>query len=307
MPSVPDPFEALRTAPTPIDPDPAFAARLRARVVRALSGTPSQGEQSMTLQTPETAAERLRQGDVSYISLWVRDVSRAVTFFGEVLGWKFEGAGSRFPQVQGLAVAHGLAPVGGAAAQFAQFGIQMAEDPAPTAYVAFTVDDVNAAIERVRASGGQAGPAFDQPYGRLAAAADDQGLVFSLNQLPDAMPLSRPRFEAARHGDVAYLVFETVDAERARAFYGAVFGVQFTPGRSPDHWNIAEVAPMSGLSGGHPRPAVVPMYRVDDIAVAVRRVRELGGKATEPANEGYGVTSVCEDDQGTRFLLGQFG
>ena len=41
----------------------------------------------MTLQqTPETT-DRLRLGDMIYISLWVHDVQRAAEFFGSVLGW----------------------------------------------------------------------------------------------------------------------------------------------------------------------------------------------------------------------------
>ena len=34
---MPDPFEALRAPVTPVDPDPAFATRLRAQVERALT------------------------------------------------------------------------------------------------------------------------------------------------------------------------------------------------------------------------------------------------------------------------------
>ena len=47
------------------------------------------------------------------------------------------------------------------------------------------------------------------------------------------------------------------------------------------------------------------MYRVDDIAVAVERVRAAGGTATEPERQPYGITSDCVDDQGTRFHLGR--
>jgi predicted enzyme related to lactoylglutathione lyase len=73
-----------------------------------------------------------------------------------------------------------------------------------------------------------------------------------------------------------------------------------------DGWNIAEIVPMSGLSGGHPQSTIVPMYRVNDIARAAERVRALGGAATEPSRQPYGLTSDCTDDQGTRFYLGQF-
>lgn len=50
---------------------------------------------------------------------------------------------------------------------------------------------------------------------------------------------------------------------------------------------------------------VVPMYRVGDIAVAVERVRGAGGTATDPEPQPYGVSSLCTDDQDTRFDLGE--
>jgi predicted enzyme related to lactoylglutathione lyase len=133
---------------------------------------------------------------------------------------------------------------------------------------------------------------------------DDQGTPFSLHEVPADMPAPRPH--EVRQGDVAYLTFEVSDSARARAFYGSVLGLQFTPGRVQDGWNIAEIAPMSGLSGGHPRATIVPMYAVDDLGAAVERVRALGGAATEPSRQPYGLTSTCTDDQGTRFYLGQF-
>jgi predicted enzyme related to lactoylglutathione lyase len=82
--------------------------------------------------------------------------------------------------------------------------------------------------------------------------------------------------------------------------------MQFSPGRVSDGWNVAEVVPMSGLSGGHQRATLVPMFRVDDIAAAVERVRAQGGEATDPDVQPYGVTSTCKDDQGLPFYLGQF-
>jgi predicted enzyme related to lactoylglutathione lyase len=62
---------------------------------------------------------------------------------------------------------------------------------------------------------------------------------------------------------------------------------------------------MTGLSGGHADVTVVPMWRVDDIEAAVARVRAAGGRATDPERQPYGISSDCEDDQGTRFYLGQ--
>jgi predicted enzyme related to lactoylglutathione lyase len=62
---------------------------------------------------------------------------------------------------------------------------------------------------------------------------------------------------------------------------------------------------MTGLAGGHERSCIVPMYRVDDIAAAVVRVRATGGQSTDPQQQPYGISAECEDDQGTRFYLGQ--
>ena len=52
---------------------------------------------------------------------------------------------------------------------------------------------------------------------------------------------------------------------------------------------------MVGISGGHARATIVPMYRVDDIAAAVSAVRSAGGTATDPEVQPYGITSTCTD------------
>jgi predicted enzyme related to lactoylglutathione lyase len=298
---VPDPFEALRTAPTPIDPDPAFAARLRARVARALQ-LPDQGEPSMILQTSETS-NQIRQGDISYLSLWVPDLERAARFYADVLGWRYPATQDWWARVvEGQSISLGLSQLGGTAQYMRALGVPLSETLTPTAYVVLVVEDVEAAIDRVRAAGGFAGDAKDQPYGRIAACIDDQGLAFSLQQ---QVTMPRPPATGVRRGDPAYVVFEVPDAAKARAFYGAVLGVRFEPGRTPESWNVPDVAPMSGISGGAARATVVPMFRVDDIAGAVERVRAAGGKATEPVHEGYGIRAECADDQGVRFHLGQ--
>src|SRR5579872_2114049 len=244
-----DPFEALRTAPTPIDPEPAFAARLRARLLHVLQ--PSQGDQSMTLQTPETA-DRLRQGDLSHFSLWVRDVARAATFFSAVLGWRYGTSGpddSRL--VEAASTSLGISELRGASAFMRQMGMPLPDQLEPTTYPVFVVDDITATVQRVRAAGGWAGEPVQQPYGLVAACTDDQGLPFSVHQAPTDMPAPRPPASGGHHGDIAYLAFETPDVERGRAFLGAALGLQFSPGRTPGGWNITDMVPMAGLSGGH--------------------------------------------------------
>jgi predicted enzyme related to lactoylglutathione lyase len=297
---MPDPFEALRTAPTPIDPDPAFAARLRARVARALL---PQGDHRMTLQTPE-ATERLRQGDISYLALWVRDVQRAANFYTDVLGWHVAPESGPYREVGGLSMAHGLTDLRQSTDYLIELGAPSPRVSGPTGFVVFVVDSLLAGIDRVRTAGGWAGTPQQQSYGLVAACTDDQGMPFSLHEVPEGMPSARPR--DAHQGDVAYLTFEVGDSARTRAFFGSVLGLRFTQGRIEDGWQIPDIAPMSGLSGGHAQTTIVPMYRVDDVEAAVARVRGLGGVATDPSRQPYGITSDCVDDQGTRFYLGQF-
>jgi len=231
-----------------------------------------------------------RHGDVGYASLWLPDVDRAAAFYAAVLGWRYapsHGPGSR--QVEGQSLHHGL------------FGGQAH----PTLFLCFAVEDIDAAVDRVRAAGGTAGAPDDTRHGRLSDCVDDQGVPFSVFEPPAGPGAGRGEPARTSQGDLAYVTMEVVDSGRARAFYGSVLGWRFTPGRVEDGWQVDDVAPMVGLSGGHPVATTVPMYQVDDIVAAVARVRAAGGTATEPERQPYGITATCADDQGTRLYLGQ--
>jgi uncharacterized protein len=286
---MPDPFEALRAPTIPAHPDPDFAARLRARVMAALAqprGVPVPEPSVDTAVSPDA----LRQGDLAYASLWVPDVARAADFFGAVLGWTYEadGDGQR-RRVIGTTPHHGM----------------WRNQDRGTLFLCFVVDDLSAAIARVRTAGGSADEPTQEPYGLVAMCADDQGMQFSLYQSPEGDRGVRGPVNGYRQGDLGYVTLEVRDSARARAFFGSVLGWQFTPGRVSDGWGVTDTVPMTGMQGGHDRDTVVPMYLVDDVAAAVERVRAAGGTATDPERRPYGVTSDCADDQGTRFYLGQ--
>jgi uncharacterized glyoxalase superfamily protein PhnB len=235
----------------------------------------------------------LRHGDVIYSSLYVPDVARAASFYGSVLGWRYARVDEpRGRRVEGLGQRLGL--WGG--------------EEHNTMFLCFAVDDVAAAVDRVRAAGGRAGEPARKPYGLIAECDDDQGMAFALYELTaaDVVDATGPPY---RNGEICYLTIEVPDSARTRGFFGAVLGWDFTPGQAEDGWRAriggAEVRYMTGLHGGHDRSTVVPMYSVDDIAAAVERVRAAGGTATEPDRRPYGITAECTDDQGTRFSLGQ--
>jgi predicted enzyme related to lactoylglutathione lyase len=109
-----------------------------------------------------------QQGDVAYVSLFVPDLGRATAFFGSVLGWTFgPGSSEQAAQVEGRSRSHGV--LGG------QEGSNL--------LMCFAVDDVDAAVERVRAAGGTATDPVAQPYGRTSECVDDRGTRFSLGEL----------------------------------------------------------------------------------------------------------------------------
>ncbi|RJL20798.1 VOC family protein [Bailinhaonella thermotolerans] len=288
-----DPFESLRAPYEPVEPDPLFAERLRDRLWRAVLDRPAvrpdggdrTDESDIYEGDDMSTVTVLRQGDVGFADLAVPDTRRAAAFYANVLGWRYDEEGRR---VLDVTPAHGLWA-----------------DEGRTLFLVFQVDDVRAAVRRVRAAGGRAEEPASKPYGLVADCEDDQGLRFALYE--DAG--HGRATESPRPGDLAYVTIEVPDAARARAFWGDVLGWEFTPGSVPEGWNVlrrgAELRPMTGLQGAAPKAAVIPMYAVADVAAAVARVRGGGGTAGEPQPRPYGFLAECEDDQGMRFYLGQ--
>jgi predicted enzyme related to lactoylglutathione lyase len=243
------------------------------------------------LVSAEPSGSGFVAGDIAYISLWVPDVARAAAFFAAVLGWRYGAAsGPMGRRVQGYVLDHGL-----------WGGVER-----PTLFCCYAVEDVDAAAERVRAAGGAAGAPHDEPFGRIAECVDPEGGDFAVFEPPGGTVATRAARGEMVEGDLAYVTMEVADSIGVRDFYRAVLGWQFAPGTAEDGWNVLGVEPMVGISGRHDHTVNVPMYRVEDIVAAVARVRLAGGEATEPELQPYGVTSICTDDQGTRFYLGQF-
>jgi predicted enzyme related to lactoylglutathione lyase len=290
-----DPFDVLRAPVTPAEPDPGFAARLRARLERALDLP--EGVAVTDIAVPQAPEAPLRPGDIGYASLWVPDVARAAAFYALVLSVEYlPGHGPRGRQAAGVTPSQGL----------------WDSDAQPTLFCSYVVDDAAAAVERVRAAGGQASAPAPRPYGPTADCVDTDGARFAVYQpsgaraAPAGPAGSRSAVPAGRDGDLIYVTLEVPDPGRTLAFYGAVLGWRSQPGRSPGGWQVEGTTPMIGVSGGHAAATVVPVWRVADVATAVARVRAVGGTATEPHAEPYGLIAECTDDQGTRFSLAQF-
>jgi len=178
------------------------------------------------------------------------------------------------------------------------------------------VPDVDQTVRRaVEAGAVLQRPPAEEPYGRTGVIKDPFGHRWMIQTpRPAAGPAEAGAPEPAqagrtaaepRPGDLGYVTLRVRDDERAKAFFGAVLGWRFRPGRVPHGWQIEGTSPMSGMAGGADQPGAMLVYAVADIDAAVRTVRELGGQATDPQPQPYGRTSDCADDQGLQFSLWQ--
>jgi uncharacterized glyoxalase superfamily protein PhnB/predicted enzyme related to lactoylglutathione lyase len=124
---------------------------------------------SFRVERSDTPDERDHQvkhhdnGDLYYFVLPVKDLVRAQRFFTAVLGWQF--ASDSEGHIGNISAPPGAVNVSGD----------------PGARLWFAVDDIHAAVERVRQNGGTADEPVLYPSGWSADCVDDQGTMFSLS------------------------------------------------------------------------------------------------------------------------------
>jgi uncharacterized glyoxalase superfamily protein PhnB len=108
-----------------------------------------------------------RHGDVAYLTMEVVDSGHARAFYSSVLGWRFRPA-----RVMDGWEVDDVVPM---------VGMKGGEARATTVPM-YQVDDIAAAVARIRARGGSATDPERQPYGVTSACTDDQGTRFYLGQ-----------------------------------------------------------------------------------------------------------------------------
>ena len=121
--------------------------------------------------------------------------------------------------------------------------------------------------------------------------------------------LNQPPRSATRvaHGDIGYVTLSVPDDERAKAFYGAVLGWEFTPGRVERGWQIEGRTPHDGLArraptarAGRRCATASPTWPPPSSGCGA-----AGGEANDPEPQPYGLLAYCTDDQGIEFQLWQ--
>lgn len=173
-----------------------------------------------------------RDGYIPGVPCWMElrqpDPAGALDFYGGLFGWEFEDvmppdSADRYFVARGQAASSSIFDTSGAVRSGDVAAVRSAPAGAPPAWMTyFWVDDADAAVDRVRAAGGSV---VTEPYElldlcRVAECADPEGAPFSVwaaRGHRGARLVNDP-------GAVVLNNLNTGDVERARSFYGAVFG-----------------------------------------------------------------------------------
>ncbi len=252
-----------------------------------MSGTADSTSDS-TSDRPFTAAT----GGVSnlfYFTVPAPDLERSKTFFGRVLGWEVAG-GSLGGHIASVTPPGGLNP-----------------GASPEALMVFvTVDDIDAAVARVVELGGTIeGSVGRGDAGAWVTCRDDQGTWFTVQDPTGGAYADHARtpVRGTRHGDLFYFSLPVPDGERARRFYGDLFGWELTDPGPQGGMHAANLVIDGGVGAGREGDHVELWFRVDDLDAAIELIRELGGDATDAEDTPQGLISSCHDDQGVPFGL----
>jgi predicted enzyme related to lactoylglutathione lyase len=245
-----------------------------------------------------------RQGRFAWYELLTTDMAAARTFYGCVVGWRAEDASAAFPYTVFSA---DKAEVGGLM-ELPPEALRMGATPRFVGYV--EVDDIDATVERLRRLGGSVFvPPTDSNIGRVSIVADPQAATFGL---VSGLNRSAPQSVLETPGRIGWHELLAGDGNKAFAFYSELFG--WKPAASQkdmlDSYQLVAIEGriVGGVFTKLPR-APVPFWlyyvNVPDIAVAVTRVREGGGKVVQGPMElpdGSWIAR-CIDPQGAMFSL----
>ena len=256
-----------------------------------------------------------KHGDFIWYELLTSDAQAAQHFYGKVLGWRFADSGQptvdyRIVQANGEGVA-GLM----------QITDEMRAGGARPIWLGYIlVDDVDAAIERLVASGGAVHmAAMDMPdVGRIAMVADAQGAPFYLMRpIPPATGAGKESRAFALTeplvGHCAWNELASADPDAAIAFYTALCGWrqegEMDMGPMGKYRFFHHGPTMIGAVMPKPEPMPASMWsfyhRVADIDDAVAAIGAGGGQViVEPQQipgGDYALNAI--DPQGAPFGL----
>ncbi len=250
-----------------------------------------------------TRVEPWAQGTPSWVDLSSPDPAASNAFYGSLFGWEITDSGPEMGNY-GMCLLEGR-PVAG-------IGPQMGGDDAPPAWLTYlAVDDVEKVAEAVPSAGGTlvVPPMTVGDAGRMAVVHDPTGAFVGIWQAGETIGMERYN----EPGAVVWNEHMSRDPQRARDFYGTVFGYAFDQLEEYPYWTISlqeghdSVAGLGSLSEDAPTdlPAHwMTYFMVESVDASVAKAEELGATVAQaPSDTPFGRIAVVEDPQGAAFSL----
>lgn len=246
-------------------------------------------------------------GEFCWINMLSPDLDAARGFYTAVLGWTFV----EMPGM-GYRVQAGGRDIGGL---FDLLGPNTPAGTKPQVGVMVKVASADATVERIKALGGTATPAWDiGPAGRMSVCGDPAGAKFDLWEAKamagfDADPITP--------GAPGWFELMTPDADRAATFYGELFGWarEATADTVVPYALLKQGAhPVGGMLTILPRmgplaPNWTTYFTVPDAAKAVAEAEARGAAVPMPVRESASGDRFArlESPQGVPFAVIEHG
>ncbi|MGW0161142.1 VOC family protein [Mycobacterium sp. NPDC003323] len=294
-----DPLNVLHGNELSVAPDPAFAARLRARLESALTlpvnteGVVMSGTDTAIAELNTPTAAPPRPAAIPYLA--VRNARTAIDWYVDALGATVIGDPIMMDDGR---VGHAELSVGGGvlylADEFPEIGMKAPAPQSVSVSLMLPVPDTDAALQRARSHGATVErEAYEDHGARTATIIDPSGHRWMLSGPVTGAAL------AIRHGDVGYVSVWTPDAERAAAFYGHVLGWVYDRATN----QVTNTAAPIGLYSVPGPPTMFCCYAVDDLAGARQSILDGGGTpGTETAFD-FGTVLDATDPSGQAFAV----
>jgi uncharacterized glyoxalase superfamily protein PhnB len=304
-----DPLTVLHGDELPVQPDPVFAARLRARLESAANLFESQSirTQGVVMSGTDAAIAELTQPAEPVASAPPRPAALpylAVANAREAIAWYIDTFGATLVgdmyEMDDGRIGHAELQIGDGVLylsdEYPALGVKAPEPQATSVSLMLHVADTDVTLERARARGARVQREPYENYGARNATIIDP---FNHRWM-----LSGPVTGAAipiQHGDVGYVSVWTPDADRAAAFYGHVLGWTYDP-PTRQVTNTTQHIGIFSVPGSH---TLFCCYAVADLQGARQAILDGGGTVDEPQQFDFGTVLGATDPQGTAFAVFQ--
>jgi uncharacterized glyoxalase superfamily protein PhnB len=296
-----DPLTVLHGDELPVSPDPAFAARLRARLETAVSlpnrtqGVVMSGTDTAIAELTEPAAVAAPPRPAAVPYLAVTNAREAIAWYVDTFGATVEGQPY---EMEDGRIGHAELRIGDGVLylsdEYPDLGVKAPTPQATSVSLMLPVADTDATLERARERGARVRREPYENYGaRNATIVDPFGHRWMLSGpvTGAAVPI--------QHGDVGYMSVWTPDAERAAAFYGHVLGWTYDPSTH----QVTNTKQRIGLFSVDSPQGMLCCYAVADLQGARQAILDGGGTVGEEQQFDFGTVLDATDATGVSFAV----